>query len=299
MDGLSELGSGTLRLLREDSAAGEATGEEIHIGGAAGLDLGGRIAEAGEGGIVAEEPGAGNFGEDAAEDRFVELIVGETIGGGEVGGPGEEDVGLAGGEGGGDGALPRAPVVLPEEGGAVIDGSQALVPDEEVGVARGAIDVGSEGVKLDQKRGFSGSCEVACGGIEHAGAGKEVHADVPADAAFEQIADLGVGLVAAELGVDFEEDQIGDGELERAGDATRDEFGDEGERTLTGTAELEDIEAEIIRFDDGRERAALAERHDIADGADATQRWRGSRRRREEARWCGRQRCASLRGFFP
>ncbi len=295
------MGSGTLCLLSEDSAGSETAGEQIRIGGAAEFDFGRRVAHAGEGWIVAEEPWAGNFGKDVLEARLIEVIVRDAIGGREIGGPGKQDMRLDGRKDGGDGAFARLPIVLPEEGGAVIDRMKGFVPEKEVGIAGSAIDVSGEGVEPDEEGRLGGAGEVARGGIEHAGAGKEVHADVPADAAFEQIADLGVGLVAAELGVDFDEDELGDGERESVGETTADEFGDEGERTLSGSAELEDVQAEVVRFDDGRQRATLAQRHDVTDGAHAAERLAGTRGcdEGEQARWCDRQRCASLREFFP
>lgn len=224
------MGSGTLCLLGEGRAAVEAARQEIDVGGAAeiggaGVAVGTGVAVGDGDGVVipaevavGKKPRCRDFSEGVAEGGFVESIAGEAVGGAEIGGPREEDVRPAGGKDGGDGALAGVPVVLPKEGGAMVDEAEGAVPEKEVGVAGRAVDVGEEGVEPDDQRGFGGRGGVAGGGVEHAGAGEEVHADVPADAALEQIADLGVGLVAAEFGVDAEEDELGDGEAEGAGD---------------------------------------------------------------------------------
>ena len=98
--------------------------------------------------------------------------------------------------------MARGPVVMEEERGAVVDGVEPAMPDEEIGVARGAIDVEHEGVEPDQQRGFVGRGLVARGGIEHGGAGEIVEGEVEAGAGFQELADFGVGLVAGEGGID-------------------------------------------------------------------------------------------------
>ena len=55
--------------------------------------------------------------------------------------------------------------MVEEEGGAVVDGVELAVPDEEVGIARGAVDVLDEGVEPDEERGFVGRGGVASGRI--------------------------------------------------------------------------------------------------------------------------------------
>ena len=49
-------------------------------------------------------------------------------------------------------ALRVAPGVLEAQAGAVVDGPQVAVPDEQVGVPRAAIDVGDVGVEPDDPR---------------------------------------------------------------------------------------------------------------------------------------------------
>ena len=49
-----------------------------------------------------------------------------------------------------------------------------------------------------------------------------------------------------------------------------DELGDEHLRPLPGAAKLQHIHARVVGFDDGRQRAALAQRRDVARGGDGT-----------------------------
>ena len=171
----------------------------------------------------------------------------------------------------GDFLLSRGPVVVEEERGSVIDGVELAVPDEQVSVARGAVDVEHKGVEPDEERGFVGRSGVARGGIEHGGAGQKVEAEVEAGAGLEQLADFVVGLVAAKRGVNVDEDQLGHAQAEGASDFAGDDFGDEGEEALAGSAKFDNVETQIVGFDDGGQRAAFAEGNDIARGVDGAQ----------------------------
>ena len=73
-----------------------------------------------------------------------------------------------------------------------------------------------------------------------------------------------IGLGAGEVGVEFGEHQLGDRQAERAGDLAGHQLGDQRLGTVTGAPELHDIRAVVVGFDDRRERAAFAQRRDVA-----------------------------------
>ena len=60
----------------------------------------------------------------------------------------------------------------------------------------------------------------------------------------------------------------GTSEAERARELAGDDLGDERLAALAGAAELEDVEAVVARLDERGQRAALAERRDVARGLD-------------------------------
>jgi hypothetical protein len=151
---------------------------------------------------------------------------------------------------------------------AVIDEVKLTMPVEEIGVARGAVDVEGEGVEPDGERGDVGVGFVARCGIEHRGAGEIIEGQVESDAGAKEVADLLVGFVASEGGVDLGEDEFRNVEAEGAADSAGDEFGDKGERTLARAAEFDDVEAKVVGLDNCGKRAAFAERGDILGGAD-------------------------------
>jgi hypothetical protein len=71
------------------------------------------------------------------------------------------------------------------------------------------------------------------------------------------MADFGVRLIAAEGGIDLDEDKFGDAQAEGAADFSGDELSDEGEDALAGSAKLNDVEAEVVGFDDRGQRTTL------------------------------------------
>ena len=168
--------------------------------------------------MLGQEPGVGDGVEDRGEDGRRETILSGEGGVFDGIGPREKDVMADGGERGLGHPFDIAPVVVEVERGAVVDEIESLVPIEEVGVVGGAIDVDDEGVESDGLGGGAAIGGVAGGGIEHDGAGKIVEGEVEAGARVEQGADLGVGLVAAEGGIDFDEDEFGNFEAEGAAD---------------------------------------------------------------------------------
>jgi hypothetical protein len=79
---------------------------------------------------------------------------------------------------------------------------------------------------------------------------------------------LRVGFGAGEPRVEFDEDDLGHRQFRRARQLARHQLGDERLRPLTRPAKLEHVQAVVVRLDDGRERAALAQRRDVPRGRD-------------------------------
>jgi hypothetical protein len=231
--------------------------------------MGGRVGE----GRLGREPVFGHEVDDRGEEVGGELWAERGVGLGEGGGEGEEDVVADQGEGVADLRAVAGPVEVDVEGGALVDQVEPLVPEEEVGVAGGAVDVREIGVEPDDRRGEGGVGSGRYGRVVAEGAGEEVDGEVEAGAGLDQGLDLGVGLGAAEDGVERGEGDVGDGQAEGAADRAGDELGDEDLGALAGAAELEDVGAEVVGLDDGRQRAALAQGGDVAGDSDGSDGW--------------------------
>ena len=133
---------------------------------------------------------------------------------------------------------------------------------------------------------------VACGGIEHHGAGQVVECEVQAGAGLEEITDFRVGIVAAEEGVDFYEDEFRYGKAESTGDLSCNEFSDQCQRSLACAAELDDVQTEVIRLHDCGQGAAFPERENVTRGVDGAKHQRqckGSAQKRTPPARIGRR----------
>src|SRR5215204_841498 len=135
---------------------------------------------------------------------------------------------------------------------------EAIVPDQEVSVARGTVDVGHQGVEPDDSRG-----EVGIGRlyerVEPERARQVVQRQVQARASFQQVLYLGVRFRAAQLGGEIGEHDFGHQETEAARDLPGHQLGHQRFAALPGPAELEDVGPEIVRLDDRRQRTPLTQ----------------------------------------
>ena len=95
--------------------------------------------------------------------------------------------------------------VVEVQRGAVVDQPEAVVPPEEVRVLRRAIDVRHERVEPDDVGGEVGIGGGAGGRAERQRARQEVDAEVEPVAREQQVLDLGVGLGAADRGVELDQ----------------------------------------------------------------------------------------------
>src|SRR5215813_11150954 len=101
------------------------------------------------------------------------------------------------------------PGVVKVERGAMIYEPEALMPEEQVGVASRAVHVGDVGIEPNDGGGEVGVERRGGGGRIGEGAGQVVEGEVEAGAGLDEIADLVVRLGAAKDGVKLHQDDIG------------------------------------------------------------------------------------------
>ena len=142
--------------------------------------------------------------------------------------------------------------MMEDEGGAVVDEPQPPVPAQHVGVARGAVHVGDEGVEPHDRRRELEARRLGQQ-VEGDRPGQEVERDVEAAAGADQVLDLGVGLGARELGVELHQHDLGHVEAEGARDLAAHQLGDQRFRALAGAAELEHVHAVVVGFHERRQ----------------------------------------------
>lgn len=219
---------------------------------------------------MAFEPARGHRVDDAVE-RGVDHGATERFGGcGERAGPAAEHVALHLDERI-VGALERplrVEAVVEVERRAVVDEPGAFVPDQQIGVPGGAVDVGDEGIEEHDLRRRQRVGARARDGIVGDAARQVVEAQVQARAAVEGVEDLRVRLGRGERTVELDEDDLGHREAHCPRDLARQELGDQRLLALAGAAQLHDVEAEIVAFDERGDRAAFFERHHVARGRD-------------------------------
>ena len=105
---------------------------------------------------------------------------------------------------------PRARRVVEVQRRAVVDQPQPVVPEQEVRVLGGAVDVRHERVEPDDV-GREHAVDVDIRRrAERQRARQEVDAEIEPGACDEQILDLGIGLGAAEHGIERDERELGD-----------------------------------------------------------------------------------------
>ena len=159
--------------------------------------------------------------------------------------------------------------VMEVERGTVVDQPQAVVPDQQVRVLGGAVDVRHECVEPDDVGGELGGGRGADGRAVRQGRRKKVDAEVQALARHEQILDLGIRLGATECRVELDEREPRDEQPERARELAGDDLGEERLAALSRAAKLEDVEAVVVGLDERGQRPALPKRGDVAGGGDA------------------------------
>jgi hypothetical protein len=106
--------------------------------------------------------------------------------------------------------------------------------------------------------------------VEGEGAGEVVEAEVGAAAGPDQVLDLGIGLGPRQVGVELDEDDLGNRQGQGPCDLAGEELGDQRLGALAGAAELENVQAVVVGLDHGRKRPALAQRRDVAGGGDGS-----------------------------
>jgi len=164
------------------------------------------------------------------------------------------------------------PVVVPVEGGPVVDEPELAAPPQQVRVLDRPVDVHHEGVEGDDQRGQRARHRDPGRGVEADGAGEVGDAQVQPGAPGEQVADLGIALGAPERGVDVERDQLRNAQADRARQRAGDDLRDERGGPLPGPRELRDVELAVIGLHDRWQRPTLAQRRAVPDGGSGGQR---------------------------
>jgi hypothetical protein len=161
-------------------------------------------------------------------------------------------------------ARQRARAVLAEERRAVVDEPGAPVPDEQVRVARRAVDVGRERVEPDDVGRQLGIDIGHRGGCEGERPGQEVDAEVDAGARAQQVLDLGIGLGARELGGQRDRHELGDRQPQPPRQLAHDDLGHERRRPLPRAAVLRDVQPVVVGLHQAGQRPALPQGLDVA-----------------------------------
>ena len=162
---------------------------------------------------------------------------------------------------------------MKDQRGAVIDHPEIAVPHQQIRVLRRAVDVRHQRVEPDDRRGQAllAAQRAVDERVERDRPRQVIEADVHPLALLQQLLDLGVGLGPGHPPVELHEHDLGHGQPERAGDLAGDQLRRERAHALARAAELHDVRAVIVGADDGRERAAFAQRRHVlgrGDGAD-------------------------------
>ena len=159
--------------------------------------------------------------------------------------------------------------MVPVERRPVVDQPDAAVPLEQVGVLGRAVDVGYERVEPHDVSRELAVRHQAGSRREGQRAGQEVHAEVHPLAREQQILDLRVGLGSADHRVELDGNELRHREPERTRELTDHHLGDERLRPLPRAAELQHVEPVVVGLDEPGQRAALAQRGDVAGRSDS------------------------------
>ena len=145
----------------------------------------------------------------------------------------------------------------------MIDRVELVMPDKQIRIARGAVDILGERVEPHQHGSFVRVRFVRSRGIEHDGAGKIIEREVQAWACLEQLANFVIGLIAPQRRIDFREDNLRHTQSKRAPDLAGDQLRNQRQDSLPRAPEFDHVEAEVVAFYNGGQGSALAQGHNI------------------------------------
>src|SRR6266568_6473932 len=107
----------------------------------------------------------------------------------------------------------------------VIDEHEALVPEEHIGIARRAVDVGYKCIKPDNRRGKQRVQRAGVERIESKRAGEVIEGEVETSAGLDECLDFKIRLGASQHKVQFDEDDFGYRQSQGASNFARHQFG--------------------------------------------------------------------------
>ena len=173
------------------------------------------------------------------------------------------------------------PAVVEVEGRAMVDEPRVAVPDKEVRVAPRPVDVRGERVQPQDRRGGLGVGRSRTVVPERPR--QEVDPEVEPEARGEQVLHLLVRLVLGDRRLEIDDGHPRDVEPEGPGQLADDDLGDQDLETLAGSAELQDVGAEVVGLHDPGQGPALAQGSDVPRRGDLVEHGaqpRGGRRAR-------------------
>jgi hypothetical protein len=149
------------------------------------------------------------------------------------------------------------PPVVEGQRGTVVDEVGLAVPTEHVDVAPRTVHVADKGVEPQHATGEAGVDREGAG-VEVERAGQEVHAEVQAGAAAQQILHLLIRFGRAERGVELDGHQRGHRQPEPPGQLAADDLRDEHRQPLAGAGVLHHVGAQVVRLHQARQRPPRA-----------------------------------------
>src|SRR6185312_709333 len=115
-------------------------------------------------------------------------------------------------------AVERWPVVMEVKSRAVIDKVERFVPQQQIRIVGGPVNVRYKGIEPHSAGGEIGIGAVMGRWIEHHRARQVIERKIQPDAGAQQISYLFVGFVAAESGIELNEDDLRHFQAESATD---------------------------------------------------------------------------------
>src|SRR5690606_26030024 len=127
---------------------------------------------------------------------------------------------------------------------------QPVLPQHQIRIARGPVDVRNEGIEPYDGGSKIGIDIRRCHGIVVEGPREIAQPDVDAEARLQYILNLGIALGAPEAFIDGDESDLRHREPESMREAADDDLRDERASPLPGATELRDEEPSPLRFED-------------------------------------------------
>ena len=150
------------------------------------------------------------------------------------------------------------------------------MPDEQVDVLRGPVDVRDERIEPDDvggqvRVGPVGTVRSVAAGSNGSAPGRKSRPRSRPALRTSRSWISGSGSASTEGGIELDQDDLRDRQAERPAELAGDELRDERLRALAGGMELDDVQTVVVRLEESGQGAALAQRGDVAGRGDGPQ----------------------------